>query len=88
MKIAMFSDAYWPRVNGVTVSVDTFALALIRAGHDVMIVCSQYPVISIADPTGFVQAQSKDPVREKLKVLRVPSYRVFFFQRRQDGQAD
>jgi glycosyltransferase involved in cell wall biosynthesis len=78
MKVAMFSDAYWPRVNGVTVSVDTFALALIRAGHDVMIICSQYPVTSMADPTGFVQSQSKDPVREKLQVLRIPSYRIFF----------
>jgi glycosyltransferase involved in cell wall biosynthesis len=43
MKIAMFTDAYWPRVNGVTVSVDSFSHALIRAGHEVMIICSFYP---------------------------------------------
>jgi glycosyltransferase involved in cell wall biosynthesis len=43
MKIVMFTDAYWPRVNGVTVSVDSFSHALIRAGHEVMIICSFYP---------------------------------------------
>jgi len=78
MRIAMFTDAYWPRVNGVTVSVDTFSLALIRAGHDVMIVCSQYPVASMADSITQSGGERKDLVREKLKVLRVPSYRLFF----------
>ena len=74
----MFSDAYWPRVNGVTVSVDTFSLALVRAGHDVMIVCSQYPVDSMTDMITPVTGAQKDPAREKLKVLRVPSHGVFF----------
>ncbi|MDR2784522.1 MAG: glycosyltransferase family 4 protein, partial [Treponema sp.] len=43
MKIVMFTDAYWPRVNGVTVSVDTFSRSLIKAGHEVMIICTNYP---------------------------------------------
>jgi hypothetical protein len=43
MTIAMFTDAYWPRINGVTVSIDTFSHALIRAGHTVVVVCSSYP---------------------------------------------
>jgi glycosyltransferase involved in cell wall biosynthesis len=76
MKIAMFSDAYWPRVNGVTVSVDTFSLALVKAGHEVMIVCSQYAEAGEAAtecPEGKKQAG-----RERIKLLRVPSYRVFF----------
>jgi glycosyltransferase involved in cell wall biosynthesis len=77
MKIAMFTDAYWPRVNGVTVSVDTFSLALVRAGHEVTIVCSEYPASSAADGvTGC--GTGEDPVREKLKLLRVPSRSVFF----------
>ncbi|MDR2072608.1 MAG: glycosyltransferase [Spirochaetaceae bacterium] len=74
MKIAMFTDAYWPRVNGVTVSVDTFSLALIKAGHEVMIVCSEYPVSSITE----FGIGKKDPAREKLKLLRVPSHSIFF----------
>jgi glycosyltransferase involved in cell wall biosynthesis len=77
MKIAMFTDAYWPRVNGVTVSVDTFSLALVKAGHAVMIVCSEYPVASMTDSIaeGVVTV---DPAREHLKLLRVPSRSVFF----------
>ena len=35
-------DAYWLRVNGVTVSVDSFE-ELIRLGHEVVIICSFYP---------------------------------------------
>jgi glycosyltransferase involved in cell wall biosynthesis len=78
MKIAMFTDAYWPRVNGVTVSVDTFSLALVRAGHDVMIVCSEYPVSSMTESIAESGAGKEDPARKKLKLLRVPSRSVFF----------
>ncbi|MDR0586796.1 MAG: glycosyltransferase [Treponema sp.] len=78
MKIAMFTDAYWPRVNGVTVSVDTFSLALVRAGHEVMIVCSEYPVPSMTDNITGNGTGKEDPVREKIKLLRVPSRSVFF----------
>ncbi|MDR2048880.1 MAG: glycosyltransferase [Treponema sp.] len=78
MKIAMFTDAYWPRVNGVTVSVDSFSLALVRAGHEVMIVCSEYPVSSTADTIAGNGAGTEDPAREKIKLLRVPSRSVFF----------
>jgi len=78
MKIAMFTDAYWPRINGVTVSVDTFSLALIKAGHEVMIVCSEYPVVSMASAIAPVQNLREDPAREHLKILRVPSFKLFF----------
>lgn len=73
MKIVMFSDAYWPRVNGVTVSVDSFSRALIRAGHEVVIVCSVYPenqnIESMANPVMEHASSRADPV-----VIRVPSY--------------
>jgi glycosyltransferase involved in cell wall biosynthesis len=74
----MFSDAYWPRVNGVTVSVDTFSLALVKEGHEVMIVCSEYPVDSMADNIAAGGAGTEDPARKRLKLLRVPSRSVFF----------
>jgi len=78
MNIAMFTDTYWPRVNGVTVSVDTFSLALVKAGHKVMIICPQYPVSSITDAILSMRNVRKDPALEKLKILQVPSFRVFF----------
>jgi glycosyltransferase involved in cell wall biosynthesis len=74
VNVVMFSDAYWPRVNGVTVSVDTFSRALIKAGHRVMVVCSQYPQASMAETiAGAVEENDHEPL-----LLRVPSFPVFF----------
>ena len=42
MKIAFFTDAYYPRINGVAVSVHTYALQLAQMGHSVCIVCCNY----------------------------------------------
>jgi len=80
MKIAMFTDAYWPRVNGVTVSVDSFSRALIKEGHDVVIVCSVYP----QEISNHVSFQDKDETEEKLKIVRVPSFPAPGFVTRED----
>lgn len=73
MKIVMFTDAYWPRVNGVTVSVETFSRALIKAGHQVVIICSFYPesqaIERMSNPVMDRRESQDDPV-----VIRVPSY--------------
>ena len=69
MNIVMFTDAYWPRVNGVTVSVDSFSRALIRAGHDVMIVCSFYP----EGMHSQVSLLDSPEEQEGPKIVRVPS---------------
>jgi glycosyltransferase involved in cell wall biosynthesis len=87
MKIVMFTDAYWPRVNGVTVSVDSFSRALVRAGHQVMIVCSYYPEPGVEGLDGAPQTScpregeaAEDPV-----IVRVPS--MPFFISREDRVA-
>jgi glycosyltransferase involved in cell wall biosynthesis len=72
MKIVMFTDAYWPRVNGVTVSVDSFSHALVRAGHQVMIVCSSYPEISDFDYTSGSGERENSGGKEPT-VIRVTS---------------
>jgi len=69
MKIAMFTDAYWPRINGVTVSVDTFSRSLIRDGHEVLIVCSKYPSSYDSIHGGVLPKKSPDDPL----VVRVPS---------------
>jgi 1,2-diacylglycerol 3-alpha-glucosyltransferase len=43
MKIAMTTDAYWPRINGVTVAVDAFRRSLVERGHTVYVIAPQYP---------------------------------------------
>ena len=73
MKIAMFTDAYWPRVNGVTVSVDSFSRALIRKGHEVLIVCSNYPQ-TFEEPLSILEIKKRD---DDPQILRVPSIPTF-----------
>ncbi|MDR2768863.1 MAG: glycosyltransferase [Treponema sp.] len=75
MRIAIFTDAYWPSVNGVSVSVDTYAHALAGKGHDVLIVCNEYPQNGPgAQPRGKAEAETAG----SLTLLRVPSGVVFF----------
>jgi len=65
----MFTDAYWPRVNGVTVSVDSFSKALVKAGHEVLIVCSFYPAgLDVPVPVLSNSESGEGP-----GIVRVPS---------------
>jgi len=59
----MLSDVYFPRVNGVSASMRTFARELERLGHEVTIVAPRYG--SDDDDGGF-------------EVLRLPSRVIFF----------
>lgn len=73
MKIVMFTDAYWPRVNGVTVSVDSFSKALIRQGHQVFIICPFYPEPPAVERLSGANPSVKNPQAEPV-IIRVPSY--------------
>jgi glycosyltransferase involved in cell wall biosynthesis len=74
MRIVMFSDAYWPRVNGVTVSVDSYSRALIKAGHEVLVICSSYP--EGLDGTSSLNFD-RDVEDGGPKLVRVPSIPAF-----------
>ena len=68
----MFTDAYWPRVNGVTVSVDSFSRALVKAGHQVLIICSSYPEGFNTPISYFGKQDDGGP-----EIVRVPSVPAF-----------
>ncbi len=42
MKIAMFADAFMPRINGVAISVDSYSRQLISLGNEILIICPKY----------------------------------------------
>lgn len=69
MKILMLSDVYFPRVNGVSTSIRTFALALARLGHAVTLVAPEYddrgPAVDIDDGDRF-------------ELVRLPARTIFF----------
>jgi 1,2-diacylglycerol 3-alpha-glucosyltransferase len=62
MKILMTTDTYWPRINGVTVAVDTLRKSLAALGHEVSVLAPSYP------------ASRGDP-RDGAGIHRFPSFR-------------
>jgi len=63
MNILMVSDVYFPRVNGVSTSMQTFCRELAANGHAVTIVAPDYGV----------------PERDsEFEIVRLPSSRIFF----------
>jgi glycosyltransferase involved in cell wall biosynthesis len=77
VKIVIFTDAYWPRVNGVTVSVDSFSHALIRAGHEVMIICPFYPESPAIERISN-REDKKEGETKKPNIIRIPSMPMVF----------
>jgi glycosyltransferase involved in cell wall biosynthesis len=69
----MFTDAYWPRINGVTVSVDSFSHALVRSGNEVMIICSLYPESEEAERITAGKSRTRETEHGEPIVIRVPS---------------
>lgn len=43
MRVAFVSDSYWPRVNGVSVSIQSFCGELAKRGHAAAVFCPDYP---------------------------------------------
>lgn len=43
MRILMISDVYFPRVNGVSTSIQTFREHLLAQGHEVTLIAPEYP---------------------------------------------
>ncbi len=68
MKIAIVTDTYRPRVNGVVASIDTFANEYRKLGHEVMIVAPEYPK---------AQKDFKDAGNEQY-VIRIHAKPIFF----------
>jgi len=63
MNILMLSDVYFPRVNGVSASIRTFARELARLGHAVTIVAPDYGA----------SAEQSD-----VEIVRLPARVIFF----------
>ena len=70
MKIAMFTDAYFPRVNGVGVSVKCFGEALAKMGNEVCVVCPAY------DTQKEIITENSEV--KGFSIMRVPSVNTIF----------
>ncbi len=70
MKIAMFTDAYFPRINGVAISVHSYALELTKLGHDVCVVCLEY---TEKQQRNASFDEKKEDLNSPFKVIRIAS---------------
>ncbi len=83
MKIAMFTDAYYPRINGVTVSVHSYATELVKHGHTVCIVCLEYS--EEQQRSAFFNEKESDE-KSLFKIVRIPAI-TFGFITKEDRLA-
>ncbi len=59
MRIVFTSDAYWPRINGVVVSMDAFRKELEAMGHSVLLLVPGYPGAEESTDKGIIRMPSK-----------------------------
>jgi glycosyltransferase involved in cell wall biosynthesis len=79
MRILMISDVYFPRVNGVSTSIQTFSRELTRKGHEITLIAPDYgpegtPIGSaLGSPGDDHTGERGDPVSGGFEILRIPS---------------
>lgn len=49
VRIGLFSDAYYPIISGVTISIDILSKELIKLGHDVIIITNGHELATFAE---------------------------------------
>lgn len=92
MKILFISDVYFPRINGVSTSIETFRHELTALGHTVHLIAPQYHAES-SDETNILRVPAKslpfDPedrlmsygwVMKRLEQLRAEQYDIIHIQ--------
>ncbi|MDQ1363549.1 MAG: 1,2-diacylglycerol 3-alpha-glucosyltransferase [Pseudomonadota bacterium] len=72
MNILMVSDVYFPRINGVSTSIQTFREELQQLGHKVILIAPEYPHRPSVNETGIYRISSRavwgDPEDRMMKM--------------------
>jgi len=75
MRILLVSDVYFPRVNGVSTSIQTFRRELASLGHETALVAPAYPASQAEEP-GVVRIPSRRvPLDPEDRAMRWPQLR-------------
>jgi len=64
MRILMITDVYFPRVNGVSTSIQTFRTDLVAAGHRCVLVAPAYPADHAEDGGAMIRIHSRAVPRD------------------------
>jgi len=82
MRVAMFTDSYLPRINGVSVSIKSFAIELTKKGHEVFIICPCYEEkdhsyiekMYLSDSADTVNNETNNKSEKYIELYRVSSH--------------
>ncbi|AGA90704.1 glycosyltransferase [Thioflavicoccus mobilis 8321] len=76
MRVLMISDVYFPRVNGVSTSIQTFARELVAKGHAVTLIAPDYGRPAAAEPFEIIRIPSRYlPLDPEDRILRITPLR-------------
>jgi len=64
MRILMISDVSFPRINGVSTSIQTFRRGLHATGHETFLIAPEYPAGKSADEEGILRVPSRGVPRD------------------------
>src|SRR5688572_7857347 len=59
MRVLMISDVYFPRINGVSTSIQTFRRGLHRAGHEIVLIAPEYPLAAEGEHDEVIRIPSR-----------------------------
>ncbi len=60
----MISDVYFPRINGVSTSIQTFRRGLHAAGHETLLIAPEYPGAAADRESGILRVPSRNVPRD------------------------
>lgn len=76
MRILYISDVYFPRVNGVSTSIQTFRRELVALGHEVTLIAPAYPESSSDEEADIVRiASSRVPFDPEDRLMQARALR-------------
>lgn len=86
MRILMISDVYFPRINGVSTSIQTFRRGLHAAGHETVLIAPEYPIVNTAADEGETlriasRYLPRDPEDRLMKAGRIRALRPVLARR-------
>ena len=79
MRILMISDVYFPRINGVSTSIQTFRRGLHAAGHETILIAPEYPGAAPDTEPNILRVPSRgvprDPEDRAMKLSAIRALR-------------
>lgn len=73
MRILMISDVYFPRINGVSTSIQTFRRSLHEAGHETWLIAPEYPGHTGDKEPGIYRVKSRYVPRDPEDRMMIPA---------------